>query len=89
MSNESINNILHNGFAPGLPYGFAERVANAVMEEGRSTVWDILLGFSPRLSLALGVLAVALIVAISTGEGPSISDAITNYATADSIIPLP
>jgi hypothetical protein len=89
MSNNSINTILRDGYQPELPYGFAERVANAVMEEGRSSVWDLLLGFSPRVSIALGTLAVALMVAVYTGDGPSISDAVANYATAESIIPLP
>ncbi len=89
MSRENIEQIMRQSYAPQLPYGFAERVARLVMSpEGKSTVWDALLNFSPRISLALGAAATVLLVLGFTGSGPHIIDAIDQFSTLSSILPF-
>lgn len=89
MSRQTIEQIMRQSYAPQLPYGFAERVARVVMSpEGKSTVWDLMLNFSPRISLALGVAATTLLVLGFTGSGPHIIDAIDQFGTLSSILPF-
>ena len=90
MLDKSIENILKNSFPPELPYGFAERVArNAMQGRGRVSIWDILLGVTPRVSLAFGAAAAILLAVGLTGDGPSLLDAVSNYDAYSTIITLP
>jgi len=89
MSNESINRILRESYVPELPYGFAERVAREIMEQPeRASVWDLLLAFSPRTSLAVGAIATLLLVLGFVGSGPGIVEAIDQYSALSSLIPF-
>jgi hypothetical protein len=89
MSEKSIEKILRTGYAPELPYGFAERVAYISMTEGRSPFWAFLLALSPRTGLAIGAIAMLLIVLGFAGSGPGLFDSIDNYSAFSSILPIP
>lgn len=89
MSEGSIERILREEFPPRLPLGFAERIAAAVMAEGRSTTWDFLLRLSPRVSLVLGGAAAVLLLLNFTGDAPGLFEAVSQYSSAESFIPLP
>jgi hypothetical protein len=81
--------MMREAFPPSLPYGFAERVANVAMAEGRSTIWDFLFGMTPRASIAIGALAMLLAVIGFVGDGPNVIDAPAQYSDTSSIITLP
>ena len=89
MSDTSIERMMRESFPPDLPYGFAERVANAAMIEGGSTLWDFLLSLTPRAGIAFGAIAVLLLILGMAGDGPGIIDSVTQYEAFSSIIPLP
>ncbi|MBS1913643.1 MAG: hypothetical protein JST22_16770 [Bacteroidetes bacterium] len=90
MFDKSIERILKEAFPQELPYGFAERVAyNAMRAGGTVTIWDLLLRLSPRTSLAFGAMAAVLLVFGVAGSGPGVFDAVTNYSSYSSFLPLP
>lgn len=89
MSDSSIEQMLRESFPPGLPYGFAEMVANAAMMERGSTFWDLLLSLTPRAGLAIGAVAVLLLILGFAGDGPGLIDAVDQYEAFSSLIPLP
>ncbi len=89
MSDKSIERMMREVFPQSLPYGFAERVAAGAMAEGKSNIWDFLLGMTPRASLAIGALATILLVVGFVGEGPNVIDAFSQYGDLSSIIYLP
>ena len=89
MSDKSIEQIMRENFPPALPYGFAERVAHVAMTEGTSTLWDLLLSLTPRAGLAIGAVAVLLLVLGFAGDGPGLIEAVDQYEAFSSLIPLP
>ncbi len=89
MSDISIERMLRENFPPSIPYGFAERVANAAMAEGSLTLWDLLLGLTPRAGIAFGAVVILLLILGFAGDGPGIIDSVAQYETFSSIIPLP
>jgi len=89
MSDTSIERLLRENFPPGLPYGFAERVANATMIPGSVSFWDLLLNLTPRVSIAIGAVAIFLLILGFVGDGPGLLDAVDQYENFSSIIPLP
>ncbi|MEP7217591.1 MAG: hypothetical protein ABI876_01675 [Bacteroidota bacterium] len=88
MSDQSIERMMRESYPPNLPYGFAERVASAAMTEGRSSLWELFLGMTPRVGLAVGALATVLMIFGFVGEGPNLIDAMSQSNEA-SIISLP
>lgn len=92
MSRDSIDSILRSEIPRGLPIGFAERMADLVMSapsRDRLSIWDLLLQMSPRVGIAAGVVATALLLFALAGEGPSMFEALTDYATVETIISIP
>lgn len=90
MNQIKIDEILREGYAPELPYGFAERVAAQAFAVGEPVgIWDLLLSFSPRTSLALGALTVILVVLGVAGPGPSLDESVEQYAAQSTLIELP
>lgn len=90
MLDRSIEKIMKEAFPSELPYGFAERVArNAMRTEQKASIWDLMLGLTPRAGLALGAVAVVLAVLGFAGDGPSMLDAASNYDAYSNFISLP
>lgn len=92
MSNESIDTILGGVLHRGLPTGFAERMADLAMgvtPEARYSIWDMLVRLSPRFTIAAGVIATAVLFLALSGDGPTMFQAISQYATVESYFPLP
>lgn len=90
MNPTRIEEILRDGYAPELPYGFAERVASSAFAmPGQNGIWDLLLSFSPRTTLALGALTMLLVVLGFAGPGPTIDESVEQYAAQSTLIELP
>jgi hypothetical protein len=90
MSEKSIEKILQAGYAPELPYGFAERVARAALgEETGSAVWEFLLALTPKTGIALTAVVMLLAVIGFAGSGPGLLDSIDHYGSFSSLLPLP
>ncbi len=79
MSEQSIEKLMRDAYAPNLPYGFAERVALLAMTEQKVSLWDLLLGMTPKVGLAVGAFATILMLIGFTGEGPNPFAAISHY----------
>lgn len=88
MAKTPINQILRDAYVPGLPYGFAERVAAVAMSTGATSLWDLLLLLTPRTGLALGLVAVLLVLLGFVGDGPGLVDSLTHYVDLNSIPPI-
>ncbi len=91
MSEKSIEKILRESFTPSLPYGFAERVAQAAMApetDGEWSLWDSLAFLSPKVEIALGAVAALLTVLSVAGSGPGVLDAMEGYAVLNNLVPL-
>lgn len=90
MNPKRIEEILRDGYAPELPYGFAERVASSAfaMPE-QNGIWDLLLMLSPRTTVALGALTMLIVVLGLAGPGPSINESVEQYAAQSTLIELP
>jgi hypothetical protein len=90
MSEKSIEKILQAGYAPELPYGFAERVARTALgNEAGSAFWEFLLTLTPKTGLALTAVAMLLAVIGFAGSGPGLLESIDHYGTFSSFLPLP
>ncbi len=92
LSRPSIDSILRSEIPRGLPIGFAERMADLAMSapaRDRLSIWDLLLQLSPRVGIAAGVIATLLLVFALTGEGPTMFEAMGDYATVETIISIP
>lgn len=88
--NKSIEKIMREAFPTELPYGFAERVAfNALRQGSGSSIWDLLLNLSPRVSMAFGAVTILILAFGLTGDGPNVVDAMANYETYSNFISLP
>jgi hypothetical protein len=90
MNPIKIDEILRDGYAPELPYGFAERVAAQAFAAGeQNSIWDLLLSFSPRATLALGAVTMILVMLGLAGPGPSFNESVDQYAAQSTLIELP
>lgn len=88
MPNESIDRILRQSLSLGLPIGFAERVAARAINGGAEG-WDFLLRFSPRVGMAVAVVATILFLLTLSSGGPSMLEAVQDYAGVDSFLSVP
>jgi hypothetical protein len=86
---KNIDRLLREVYPPELPLGFAERTARAAMEPASGAFWDLVLGMTPRVSIALGAVATALVAIGFVGSGPGLLDAIGQYAHIGSILSIP
>lgn len=90
MSEKSIEKIMQSAYAPELPYGFAERVARAAMDEPEAAAfWDFLLALAPKTGLAFSAVAMLLAVIGFAGSGPGLLESIDQYSALSSFLPLP
>lgn len=90
MEEKSIERVMRQEFPSELPYGFAERVARAVLgERATATVWDFLLRLTPSTGLALGGAVAVLLIMSFTGSGPGVLESVTHYDSYSTFISLP
>jgi len=91
MTDDSIDRLLKSTLVRGLPLGFPERVADAAMGLAGSGVqlWDVLLRLGPRLGIAVGAVAAVLLAIALSGDGPTVFEAVQDYASVSTFLSMP
>lgn len=88
MPDKYIDDLLRKEHESLLPLGFAERVAEHAMAGSAFSLWDVLLGLTPRVGIAFGAVAIALATFGFLGDGPDLIRSVTEYASLTELFPL-